>query len=339
MNYLKYLPTLVTWVGLFLICNLSVFAQTIPSDVNLTFSTVTAGTIADKDGQGTGFTSVQTNSAGNAYNPALLDLSPSTGTLILTATKGNNSTNNLKNGLQVAVDSSQYPFTITARLKGPLTNLQQAYQQGGISLGSGQNNYVKFVIINQSSGPNGLGLKFTEEQNGVVSTVGGGNAAQVTGLNWSSITTLDLYLAVDPTTGRIRAAYRVNSSSAVPTFLSQEFIPTKTASFFGTTTIRAGIQASTNNALDVPVVYDSFSVLYTPTYSLLRSASANRTNPVPLAGQTLNGELYAFTSPDKVATRVDFFLDDPAQTGVPFHTENIAPFDLNGGTTSTAIPV
>src|SRR4051794_20765577 len=46
------------------------------------------GEITDKDGQGTGFTRVQANTAGNQYNPSLIDLDTTGGVLKLT-TSGN----------------------------------------------------------------------------------------------------------------------------------------------------------------------------------------------------------------------------------------------------------
>jgi hypothetical protein len=233
------------------------------TDLTLDFVAAVPGTIQDKLGQGTGFTSVQPNKNNNQYDSSRIELKTADSVLVVTATQGSNaSANTLKNGLQVAIDATRH-FTISARLRGSLTNLVTAVQQGGIFLGSNQDNYVKLVIANLSSGVSGLGIQFFQEQNGVRSSVGGGSSAQVTGLNWSSIVTLDLFLTGNPATGTVTAAYRINSDTDAPTQLSQQFQPNPTTPFFANETIaRAGILAFTLNAPDVIVTFDSFSVLY-----------------------------------------------------------------------------
>ena len=80
------------------------------------------GEIADKDGQGTGFTRVQSNTAGTQYQPSLIDLDTAAGTLSLTTqTDGGSNTgssNNLLNALETQFDGSTTGFTITARSTG-----------------------------------------------------------------------------------------------------------------------------------------------------------------------------------------------------------------------------
>lgn len=75
--------------------------------------------------------------------------------------------------------------------------------------------------------------------------------------------------------------------------------------------------------------------------TLLASTSANRANPVRLAGSRIAGNLYAFAEVAG-ASRVEFFLDNPAMNGTPLHTENNAPYDFAGSdgntTTATARP-
>jgi hypothetical protein len=75
------------------------------------------------------------------------------------------------------------------------------------------------------------------------------------------------------------------------------------------------------------------------TYQLLVSTSANRSNPVALAGRTVGGKIYVFTSPDTAGiSRVRFWLDNPQTTGTPRRTESSAPYDFAGGTATTASP-
>lgn len=53
----------------------------------LSFSAPVSTTILDKDGQGTGFTSVQPNAAGNQYDADRIDLDTALGSLKMTATQ------------------------------------------------------------------------------------------------------------------------------------------------------------------------------------------------------------------------------------------------------------
>lgn len=129
----------------------------------LDFDAPVPNTVPDGDamGQGTGFTSVQKNSTNTEYNLGQgIDLIPSSSFLQLDILQGSNSgsTNTLKNGLQVAINSQSQPFTIRTRLKGPLNALTTASQQGGIFLGSDQDNYVKLVFIRTNT--NQWGLQF-----------------------------------------------------------------------------------------------------------------------------------------------------------------------------------
>ncbi len=73
-------------------------------------------------------------------------------------------------------------------------------------------------------------------------------------------------------------------------------------------------------------------------YGLLYSTSSNRSAPASLAGTTVSGNVYIFTKPDTGVVRVRFYLDDPGRTGAPFSTEGVAPYDMKGGTATTAVP-
>jgi len=270
------------------------------TNVNLDFSAALSGTLLDKDGEGTGFTSVQANSIGNAYDLGRIDLNTSASSLTLTATQGSNASDNtLKNALEVSLDAATTPFTVSTRLQGPFTNLTAAPQQGGIFLGPNQDNYVKLVIINNST--NGVGLQFFGEQNGVSSSVGGGNGPQIIGLDAASINTLDLFLTGNPSTGAITAAYRINSDTATPTPLSQQFTPSSVATFFANAaTARAGILAFTKDAVDTTVTFDNFSI--SSTYNSNPDFTAidwTTVAPSPIArseaaSAVVDGKLYVF---------------------------------------------
>jgi hypothetical protein len=71
-------------------------------------------------------------------------------------------------------------------------------------------------------------------------------------------------------------------------------------------------------------------------YELVFSTSPTRSAPVPLAGATVSGKIYAFVTPDTGASGVRFWLDDPQMSGAPRQTENNPPYDFAGGTVATA---
>lgn len=265
-----------------------------PTYLSLDFSTATPGTVVDKNGLGTGFSSVQANSTGDAYDLSLINVDTASSSLVLTATQGSNAAaNNLKNALQVAVDTITQPFRISTRLKGPVTNLNAAYKQGGIFVGSDQDNYAKLVVVNDGKQ---LKLQFYKEQNGIGASIG-----KITGLNWAGIDTLDLYLTGDPQSKTLNAAYRVNSNTALPTALQQVQIGAGAASFFANSaTSRAGILAFTGQSKKVDVTFDYFGV------NSLGSANPdfnqinwNNVKPSPLgrtesSGIVANNKLYVF---------------------------------------------
>ena len=66
-------------------------------------------------------------------------------------------------------------------------------------------------------------------------------------------------------------------------------------------------------------------------YRLLVSQSADRSNPIPLAGETVSGNIFVFVSPEAGITQATFFLDDPNMIGPPFQNESFPPWDFAGG--------
>jgi acid phosphatase type 7 len=71
---------------------------------------------------------------------------------------------------------------------------------------------------------------------------------------------------------------------------------------------------------------------------LMLSLASNRSNPVPLEGQTVSGNIYVFVSPESGASQVRFYLDNPSASGTPIWTENNPPWDFAGGSVSAANP-
>jgi len=79
------------------------------------------GTLLDRVGQGTGFTSVQPNTAGDQYDQQRINLEPTAGTLVLTATQGTNTTfNTLKNALQVPITTEPFTSSVRSKVRLPI---------------------------------------------------------------------------------------------------------------------------------------------------------------------------------------------------------------------------
>lgn len=129
-------------------------AQAAPGDVALEFGAPVKGTVVDKDGQGTGFTSVIPAAAGDAHLPEEIDLRPREGTLTLTAQPGTSTeANTLLNALAVPIDTSG-PRVVSARISGgTLDNLREPSQQAGVFFGPTQDDYVKLVALAAPEGP------------------------------------------------------------------------------------------------------------------------------------------------------------------------------------------
>ncbi len=107
------------------------------------FAAPVAGTVADKDGEGTGYETVQPNKNGSGHLPANLDLVG--GQLLLTSTAGDTgrTVNTQHNALQITVTPTN-GYTVSAVIDGPLA-ITTPFQSAGIYVGPDQDNYVKLV--------------------------------------------------------------------------------------------------------------------------------------------------------------------------------------------------
>lgn len=249
-----------------------------PLPVTLDFNQDNGG-VVDSAGVGTGFTFIQQNKNTNVatssfpeYNPALISIPrnpDNTFKGILNLTTTGNATNGgpyegdntLVNNLETTFDATTGAFTITASLVGPLTNIKDASDQGGIMFGPDQDNYIKLVAAAQPS-PNNQVIQFMDEaKSGSTFTHTYATASTYTNVGaFSAITSLDLRISGDPTTGKIIGFYRINGGSYIK--LSQEFNYTgTTASSFFSPTARAGLIAmAKNNLAPITVSFDKFSI-------------------------------------------------------------------------------
>ena len=218
------------------------------------------GGITDANGLGTGFTRVQTNTAGNQYQPSLIDLNTTAGTLSLTTSGSGSNTgtaNSLYNGLETQFDGSSTAFTITARIDGPLTYMNTDYDQGGIYFGPDQDNFVKLI---PEWGDHGNVLQFKDELNASTTATLPTSVQNVSIGSFASINTLDLRLAGDPSTGTVSAYYAINGGSFTELDASLQLSGANKTAFFNSTS-RAGILAFTRNTGPaITVTFDSFSI-------------------------------------------------------------------------------
>jgi regulation of enolase protein 1 (concanavalin A-like superfamily) len=226
---------------------------------NLDFSSDKGG-ILDKDGTGTGFTNVQANKNGTQYNASLIDLDTTKGVLKITTTAGSNSgtTDNTQvDALESQFDATSGAFTIQSRLIGPLSFINAQSDQGGIYFGPDQDNFVKLVAVDGSSGPV---LQFKDEIGGSTTPQLPSSVQNVNIGSFSSITTLDLRLVGDPSSGKVVASYSINGGSFVMLSSALTLTGTNKTNFFSSVA-HAGVMANNKGAATpITVTYDSFSI-------------------------------------------------------------------------------
>lgn len=234
-------------------------AATVALPFRLDFSNALAGTVLDKDGQGTGFGSSQAGAASQ------IDINTAKGTLSLTA---DYSTSKPSAVLETAFDGTTRGFTITARILGPLSNLSRTGDQTGIYLGPDQNNAVKLTAVRTASGNF---LQFTAVING--QSVTADSSTYVNIGNFSSITSLDVQLIGDAVTGQVSARYALNGKSYQKLATTLTVPQAAKANLFNSAS-KAGIVMADKHG-PVTAVFDSFSIdagvtAYVPVATLSR---------------------------------------------------------------------
>ncbi|NHC14407.1 Kelch repeat-containing protein [Motilibacter deserti] len=167
------------------------------------------GAMLDRDGLGTGFTTILKKDSGDSYRRDLLDVDLETGTLDVTTTAGRPhlGDNDQDNMVGVGFDGDSEIATISATIAGmPATTGK--YEQAGVWFGYGQDNFDRMVI---ASTPNGLRFEHVLEVAGV----------EVSRKN-SPITTVasdqpvQLAIRSDPTKRTVTAYYKVGDAGLTP---------------------------------------------------------------------------------------------------------------------------
>lgn len=268
------------------------------SSLVLEFDRTYPGTLADKDGEGTGFVDTQRNKNDitapesgptSSYDNTKLDLNTSgPGTLTIKTSAGSNSgtDNSLVNGLCLPFDGRSKRFIVSTRLIGPFSTFATAYQQGGVMFGPSQGNFLKLTAGVQATGTVGKPwIQFAQELDNVQTQVG--ELASIP--NAATITTLDLQLTADPTTGKVEAGYRINDG--IPVILPDSVTLTGTArARFFDLQAKGCVLALHKNATEISVAFDRFAITEAPAEVGLPTISAGADQQVPLgANVTLTG--------------------------------------------------
>jgi hypothetical protein len=234
--------------------------QTLPY-VNDFNGSATTG-LHDKDGEHVGLTRVQVNKNGRAASYVEANLDQVGGALKITTT-GNlsagsnyNGDNTLTNGVETMFDATTGAFQITARLIGPISYIAEPSEQAGISFGPDQDNYVKVVAVGR---PEGTRLQFTDEQ------LSGTTYNHVLDQNinigaFSTITSLDLRLIANASTGVVSAYYSVNGGAFIKFSSELTLSGTRKSQFFSATAKAGLVAAHKNNNGAITATFDRFAI-------------------------------------------------------------------------------
>lgn len=221
--------------------------------------------VLDADGQGTGFSLVQPNKGGDEYQQSKININPSAGALTIqtTGSASSGSNYNLDN-TQTNILNTQFnggggTFSVSTTLKGPLTYLDQSFEQAGVYFGPDQDNYVKLVA---SMGSVGAGLQFlaeTKSGSAIAFPIGGNGSNQAIG-SFSSVNSLTLTIVANASNGKVQGFYQANGG-AVQKFGTEVTLTGATKSAFFNATSRGGIMASHKNSNGgITATFDRFAI-------------------------------------------------------------------------------
>ena len=212
---------------------------------------------------------MQPNKNSTEYNPALINLQPASGLLSITTT-GNSSAggpwegdNTLVDGLQTQFNATTGAFSITTRLKGPLSFMNAASDQGGLMFGPDDDNYVKFVA---EASPTQT-LQFIDEQHpaGATSYTHAIPQAQIrtpaSAASRTSTRSICGFRPIPfPASSTVIGFYSVNGGTFVQVAQQLALTGTEKTAFFSSAA-RAGIFAmAKNNNPPITVGFQDFNI-------------------------------------------------------------------------------
>jgi hypothetical protein len=200
----------------------------------LEFTGAIGGTVADRDGEGTGFTSVQANDAGTQYDPSLVDLDPTAGVLRISTTNGSASGGNdtQRNALQRVSDASYRRWSVGTRVVDPAAVMSTQLQHQAVFFGPDNGNFVKLEVEYRDGAPR---LVSYAEKNGVFAF------ADTTGPGVPASSSVELYLLGDPDLRTIQPAYRIDGGTL--TNFGAAYAPSDSMRWFSTQA-QVGVLAS-----------------------------------------------------------------------------------------------
>ncbi len=173
----------------------------------LEFTGAVGGTVADKDGQGTGFMSVQANDLGNEQQSGLVDLDTTTpGSLRITTTNGSASGQNDRqvNALQRVFDASYRRWRVSTQVVNPAAVMTTQLQHQAVFFGPDNGNFVKLEAEHRDGKV--VLVSYAEE--------GGRFAfADTTGPEIPLGSSVELFLLGDPDARTVQPAYRINGGT------------------------------------------------------------------------------------------------------------------------------
>jgi fibronectin type 3 domain-containing protein len=317
--------------------------------LQLEFDSAVAGTLADKDDQGTGFRSTQPNerdvtTGSDSYVASLLDLDTTAGgslrvTSSGSATEGTNggNDNTLVNGLRLPFDGTGDPFTVVARLAGPVTQYDEGSEQAGVQLGNDQDNFVKAAVIRKTVGTTtGPAIEFLAEQNGTGTTIGTPALIPTP----AAVTGIDVALVADPGARTVRAAYRTNGGAwtVLPTAFE---VPASFAGKLFDTRSYAGLLVSHKGGQQFVARFESFGIVSgnatgaspTPREALLRVDTGSATTYTDTSGNVWAADTGRFSPSTAPAegVRTDSIAnttEDPLYATYRGNTGTVTPRNL-----------
>ena len=221
----------------------------------LEFSGAVAGTVADRDGEGTGFASVQANDAGTQHDASRIDLDAATGKLRLTTTNGSNSGGNdtQVNALQRVFDASYRRWDVHASVVDPAAVMGTQLQHQAVFFGPDNGNFVKLEVEHRDGVSR---LVSYAEKNGAFAF------ADITGPVIPAGATVELHLLGDPDLRTVQPAYRINGGTL--TTFGAAYAPSDSMRWFSVQA-SAGIFASSQLGQGV-----TSSPCFTATFDWMR---------------------------------------------------------------------
>ncbi|MEM6766438.1 MAG: Ig-like domain-containing protein, partial [Bacteroidota bacterium] len=316
---------------------------------SLGFSTDEGG-LADKDGNGTGFTAVLEHSearrAGdlpisnpdvNGYEPSLLTLNTGNGQLEILSQAGisfldppeslNN--NNQVNTLGVGLQNVSSPIRLSTTLKGITTGGSSA--QAGLWFGFDEDNFVKLNVNNNN-------VELRKEVGGASTNTGGNiDQFQDNGVGTSGQDVL-LELEINPFNNTISGFYTIGTGARTQVGNAELDLPTSYLTGRSLTGVTGGvtfggIYATHRNGTQFTAAFDDFSI---ETYQAPLPTLSFGTDPINVTLEegdnqsTLTNELTASNAATPTATLTVQYTDGSGWLSVPatvdLSTDN--PFDV-----------